>query len=210
MRPPLELDDGAVAEVVAECGRVDGCGHEDESEVAIHSHQISHQDEHEVRIDIALVNLVDDDVRDAADARLHLAAEGAHGAEEDGTMWSWQDRLEAHRIAHRGAYGRLAALRGNTLRQGDGTDAPRLRHQDATLGATTWRQVRIQDELGYLEPKIEIASFSRQKFDSGSLLFDKSQFRNITHHESLCWRSSFIITLQASVPNLRTVLIFFL
>jgi hypothetical protein len=56
-------------------------------EIRVGVDHVSEEHEDEVGVDVALVDLVDDDVRHAAKAGLQLAEENADGAEQDWKIW---------------------------------------------------------------------------------------------------------------------------
>ena len=74
----------AAAKVRSEHGRVERGGHEDELEVRAPRQDVAQDDEEEVLVHAALVNLVDHDVRDALEGRVahELPQEHAGGTEE--------------------------------------------------------------------------------------------------------------------------------
>lgn len=121
----LKFNSSRVIKVFCEGGGVDSGGHEDDTKGGIGTDQVAHKNHHKVRVDVTLVDLVDDDMRDSTDARLHFATESANSTEEDRTVGPGQNRLKAHRVAHRDAHC-LTAFARHPLCQRNGTDATRL------------------------------------------------------------------------------------
>ena len=79
-----DLQRGRAGEVSLEGGRVDGGGHENEAELGTRSQRIAEQQEQEVRVHIALVHLVDNDVRGAVEVRVALHCLEQHADRAEG------------------------------------------------------------------------------------------------------------------------------
>ena len=131
-------------EILVESGR-----HEDHAQVATTLTQRVAQDhQQEVRLDRALVHLVDDDVRGTRERGVLLQP-----PEQDARRAEEQPRgrrrlvLQADRVAHR-APERFAALRSDALRHAHGRDATRLRADNRDGGPRLGRL--LQEELRHL------------------------------------------------------------
>ena len=101
MVPTWHFDDGAVVEVLAEQGGVDGGRHDDDPEVRVGVDHVPEDDHDEVGVDVALVGLVDNDVGDAAESGLQLPQQNPHRAEHDGAVGTGERRLEADAVTSR-------------------------------------------------------------------------------------------------------------
>ena len=109
--PAGDLDDRAVVEVLAEQRRVDGGRHEDDADVGVGVHHVPDDHHDEVGVDVALVDLVDDDVRDATEAALEFAEENTDRAEHDGAIGSREHGFEPDTVPDRQAKLKIIILK---------------------------------------------------------------------------------------------------
>mmetsp|Transcript_15724 Transcript_15724/g.42622 ORF Transcript_15724/g.42622 Transcript_15724/m.42622 type:complete len:217 (-) Transcript_15724:1135-1785(-) len=135
VRAPLAREDGALVEVTAESLGLEGGAHEEHAQLRPRGEQLAYEEDEEVGLRVALVHLVHHDVRDVLERVVtkHHAQRDAGRAEEDARLVGAL-RVEAHLVADLVTHG-LAALRGDTLGEGDGGDAARLRAEDKGAAA---------------------------------------------------------------------------
>mmetsp|Transcript_68485 Transcript_68485/g.191912 ORF Transcript_68485/g.191912 Transcript_68485/m.191912 type:complete len:297 (+) Transcript_68485:1747-2637(+) len=141
--PAGHLDLGSALKVPLERLHLQRRAHEDHAQVRPALQQVPHEDHVEVRELVALVHLVEDDVRDVVELRVlqHPLAEDAQRREDQ--LGVRRLSAEGHLVPHVHAQ-RLAALLGDSLRQRRRGELPRLHHEDPRLGAG------VQDELRHL------------------------------------------------------------
>ena len=95
--PPLHLHYGTAAKVGGEERRVNGGGHQDDPHVRVGVHHVAQHHQQEVAVHVALVDFVDNDVGDTAEAGLQLPQKHAHSAKQDRAVGTRQHRLEPGR-----------------------------------------------------------------------------------------------------------------
>ena len=95
------------------------------------------------------MDLVDDDVRYAAQAALQSTQQDADGAEEDRPVRTRKTVLKANAVSGRFAQ-LLAALRRHAVGHGRRRDPARLRHHHRALRPLVRTQIVIQNVLAHL------------------------------------------------------------
>jgi hypothetical protein len=151
-----------VGEVLLEQRGVDRRAHEDDldglaARLAVLKQALEH-DEQQVCVDVAFVDLVDDDVGDIVEIRtargatleqrgLHPLEEDADRAERDRAVLLGQLRLEADLVADGATADHLAALLRDAVRDGDRCEPARLRAHDVAARALARGDPVVKHEL---------------------------------------------------------------
>ena len=141
----VDVDDGGAIEVLGEGFGLECGGHADQAELGVEAERLLGEDHREVAVQVALVDLVDDQVLDALERLVDAEQLQQHAGGEEGDALAGVG-VEADRVAGGGA-DLLAALGGDALGDGDGADAAGLSDKDGALGALALLDVVVEEIL---------------------------------------------------------------
>ena len=141
----VDVDDGGAVEVLGEGLGLERGGHADQAELGVEAQRLLGEDHREVAVEVALVDLVDDQVLDALERLVDAEQLQQDAGGEEGDALAGVG-VEADRVAG-GGTDLLAALGGDALGDGDGADAAGLRDEDRALGALALLDVMVEEVL---------------------------------------------------------------